>query len=102
MRVIVEVIVALLASFGLLVLAWLVVGQIRKNRALPPVYAVVAADGIEPAALQQVLQAVKWHQQWRTMTIQPVIACEQYNDLLMKMARQYDAELWLAEAEPEQ
>lgn len=96
MRLFFDVVLALLASFGLITLAWLFVGLFGRQAARArTVYAFIAADGLEEAALQQILTSVKWLQQWNVVRLQPVITSAETNPHLTKVALQYGCELWM-------
>ena len=92
MRLAYDVVIALLASYGIIALVWLACGllgrrKVRRN----VVYAVVKADGQDGASLRQTLGSVRWMQQWGLVHVQPVIVGG--NDVAV-IARQYGCEVW--------
>ena len=94
MRLIYDVLIALLAAYGIIALVWLLLGTFGKRKG-ELVYAVVDADELDEQALRQTLSSINWLQQWGVIQLQPVIAASQYDGLLSKIALQHGGQLWV-------
>jgi len=90
-----DLVLALLASYGIISLIWLLIGLCKRNGAKHPVYAVICADELNDQALRRALDNVKWLQQWGTVRLQPVVTSREHNPKLTKLTAQYKSELWM-------
>jgi len=98
MRMLFDVIVALLASYGLLSATWLVIGLVgrRKVRGVR-VQAVIYADTVDVVTLRQALSSMKWLAQWGLLDIRSVIATEAVTPKIEKTAARFAAQIWQIE-----
>jgi len=88
MRMAFDVILALLASYGIIALVWLLLGVFGRQKAMS-VYALIDADEMDEKILKHTLASIDWLQQWGILQLHPVIASSKYDDKLSELATRH-------------